>query len=63
MHNGDWKHTEAGIILNYDGDDYSQGYGQIKDLFRRLTTVAILKPQKLDHDFRSSNVRVDDGDC
>ena len=36
-------------------DDYSQGYGQIKEAFRTLTEDDILYPYISDHDFRSSN--------
>ena len=42
-------------MLNYDDDDYSQGYGQIIEAFRVLTKDDILKPYKSDHDFRSFN--------
>ena len=38
----------------------SQGYDQIKELFGALTKDNILRPCKSDHDFRSSNVRLDD---
>ena len=31
---GSEKHPAAGILLNYDDDDYSQGYSQIKEIFR-----------------------------
>ena len=39
----------------YDDDDYSQGYGQFKRMFRALTTDVVLQPYKSDHDFSSSN--------
>ena len=51
---GTEKYPHSGIILNYD-DDYSQGYGQIKEVFRDLTKYDILKPYMSDNDFRSSN--------
>ena len=54
------KYPDAGISLNYDDDDYSQGYGQIKEVFRALTKDDILQPYISDHDFRSSNIRADD---
>ena len=57
---GTKKGLASGILLNYDDDDYSQGYGQIKEDFRALTTAYILQPYIFDHDFRSSNVRADD---
>ena len=34
---GTEKYTDAGILLNYDDDDYSQGYHQIQKAFRALT--------------------------
>ena len=54
------KNPDAGILLNYDDDDYSQGYNQIKEAFRALTKDDILQPYISHDDFRSSNVRVDD---
>ena len=36
------KHPDSGIIFNYDDDDYSQGFGQIKETFRSLTKDDIL---------------------
>ena len=57
---GTEKYPDAGILLNYDDDDYSQAYGQIKEAFKALTKDNILQPYISDDDFRSSNVRVDD---
>ena len=54
------KHPDSGILLNYDHDDYSQAYGQIKESFRASTRDDILQPHSSNHDFRSSNVRADD---
>ena len=34
---GTEKYPDAGILLNYDDGDYTQGYGQIKENFRALT--------------------------
>ena len=31
------KKPQAGMILNYDDDSYSQGYGRTKEAFRVLT--------------------------
>ena len=56
---GTEKYPDAVILLNCD-DDYSQGYGQIKEVFRALTKDDILQRYISDHDFRSSNVRADD---
>ena len=52
------KYPDSAILLNYDDDDYSQGYKQIKEAFRALTKDDILQPYISDNDFRSSN----DGD-
>ena len=52
---GTERYPDSGILLNYDDDDYSKGYGQIKDDFKALTKDDILKPYITDDDFRSSN--------
>ena len=52
---GTERYPDSGILLNYDDDDYSQGYGPIKEAFRALTKDDILKPYITDADFRSSN--------
>ena len=57
---GTEKYPNAGIILNYDDDDYSQGFAQIKNVFRALTKEDILQPYNSLNKFRSSNVRADD---
>ena len=57
---GTEKHPDAGILLKYDDDKYSRGYAQIKKAFRALEKDDILRPDKSDHNFRSSNVRTDD---
>ena len=59
---GTEKYPGAGMLLNYDDDDYSQGYHQIKEDFRALTKDNILQPFISDDDFRSSNIRVVDVD-
>ena len=51
---GTERYPDSAILLNYD-DDYSQGYGQIKEAFRSLTKDDILKPYISEDDFRSSN--------
>ena len=53
------KFPDNSILLKYDDDDYSQGYGQIKETFGALTKEDILLPKISDNDFRSSN---DDND-
>ena len=57
---GTEKYPDTGILLNYDDDDYSQGYHQIKEAFKALTKDDILQPFISEDDFRSSNVRADD---
>ena len=49
------KHPDSAIFLNYDDDDYNQGYGLIKEAFKALTKDDILEPYISDNDFRSSN--------
>ena len=51
---------DAGILLNYDDDDYSQVYHQIKEAFRALTKDDILQPYISEADFRRSNVAAND---
>ena len=55
---GTEKYPDSGILLNYNDDDYSQGYGVIKEAFKALTKDNLLQPYISDADFRSSN----DGD-
>ena len=57
---GTEKYPDTGIILNYDDDDYSQGYHQIKEDFKALTKDDIFKPYISEEDFRTSNVRAAD---
>ena len=57
---GTEKQPDASIFLNYEDDDYSQGYAQIKEAFGALTKDDILQPFISDDDFRSANVRSDD---
>ena len=52
---GTEKYPDSGILLNYNDDDSSQGYGQIKEAFKALTKDNILQPYISEHDFRSSN--------
>ena len=52
---GTEKYPDAGILLNYDDDDYSQGYHQIKEAFKALTKDDILRPYMSEQDFKSSN--------
>ena len=55
---GTERYPDSGILLNYNDDDYSKGYGQIKEAFKALTKDKFLQPYIPDADFRSNN----DGD-
>ena len=57
---GTEKYPDAAILINYDDDDYAQGYTQIEELFRALTKDDILQPYISEDDFRSSNGRAAD---
>ena len=52
---GTERYPDSAILLNYEDDDYSHGYGQIKEAFKALTKDDILKPYISEDDFRSSN--------
>ena len=52
---GTEKYPESGNLLNYNDDNYSQGYGQIKEAFKALTKDYLLQQYISEHDFRSSN--------
>ena len=52
---GTEKYPDSAILLNYNDDDYSQGYGLIKQAFKDLTKHDTLEPYISDNDFRSSN--------
>ena len=41
-------------MLNYNDDNYSQGYSQIEEAFRALSEDDILKPHISNNDFRST---------
>ena len=58
---GTERYHDSGILLNYDDDDYSQGYGEIKEAFKALTKDDILKPYITEDDFRSSNEGINIG--
>ena len=57
---GTENYPDTGILLNYDDDDYSQGYHQIKEAFRALTKDNILQPYISDDNFRTSNAAAND---
>ena len=52
---GTEKYPDSAILLNYDDDDFSQGYGQIKEAFKALTKDSILQRYISEDDFRSDN--------
>ena len=52
---GTEKYPDNGILLNYTDDDYSQGYGQIREAFKALTKDNLFRQYISEHDFRSSN--------
>ena len=56
---GTERYPDTAILIIYNDDDYSQdysqGYGQIKEAFKALTKDDILKPFITEDDFRSSN--------
>ena len=56
---GTEKYPDAAILLIYSDVDYSQGYGQFKEVFKILTEDNILQQYISEIDFRSSN---DDND-
>ena len=52
---GTENYPGSAILLNYNDDDYSQGYSQIKEVFRALTHDELLQPYIGENDYRSSN--------
>ena len=58
---GSERYPDSGNLLNYDDDDNSQGYGQIKEAFKALTKDDILQPYISEDDFRSSNKSKNNG--
>ena len=58
---GTERYPDSAILLNYDDDNYSQGYGLIKEAFKALTKDDILQPYISENDFRSSNNNNDVG--
>ena len=56
--NGTEIYPVSAIVLNYNDDDYSQAYGQFKEVFKALTKDNILQPNITEDDSISSN----DGD-
>ena len=58
---GTERYPDSAILLNYEDDDYSQAYGQLKEAFKALTRDDILQPYISEDDFRSSNNNNDVG--
>ena len=52
---GTEKYLDSATLLNYDDDDYSQGYGMVKEAFKALTKDNKLQPYISEDDFRSDN--------
>ena len=52
---GTEKYPDSAILLNYNDDDYNQGYGLIKQAFKDLTEDNIHESYISDNDFRPSN--------
>ena len=52
---GTEKYPDSSILLNYNDDNYSQGYGQVKEAFKALTKDNLLQSYISDDDFRSCN--------
>ena len=52
---GTENYLDSAILLSYDDDYYSQGYGQIKEVSRALSKEDILQSYISANDFRSSN--------
>ena len=48
-------YPDTGILPNFNSDDYSQGYHQIKETFRALTKNNKLQPYISENDYRSGN--------
>ena len=57
---GTEKNPDASMFLNYDTDDLSRGYGQIKEFFTALMKEDILQPYLSDRDLRCWIVRASD---
>ena len=48
------KYPDTGILLNFNEDNYSHGYHQLKEAFRALTYDNTLQPYISEKDYRSS---------
>ena len=52
---GTERYPDSAILWNYNDDDYSQGYKQIKEAFKAFTKDDIFKPYISDNHFRSTD--------
>ena len=52
MHHSDANYPDSAVLLSFDDDNYSQGYGQFGEVSRALTKDYILQPYMFDIDFR-----------
>ena len=57
---GTEKFPDAGVLLNFNDDDYAQVYHQIKQAFKALTKDDILQPYISEEGCRSSNAAAND---
>ena len=55
------KLPDSGFLLNYDDDEYSEGYGQTEEAFKAFIKDDNYQPYISDNDFRSSNDGIDIG--
>ena len=51
---GTEKYPDSAVLLNYNDDVFSQGYGLIKQAFKDLTKDDILEPYLSENHFRSN---------
>ena len=57
---GKAKYPDSNILLNFDDDDYSQGYCQIEEACTDSTKDDLIQPYISYYKIRSSNVSADD---
>ena len=60
-HGSTENYPDSANFIKYNDDDYSQGYGQVEEVFGALTRDEILKPIVSDNDFGSSKNADDNG--
>ena len=52
---GTENYPNSGILSNYNDDDCSLGYSEVKEAFKAVTNDNILQPYISEDDFRTSN--------